>query len=492
MSNEKRNTTSNTEMVTISRAEYEEKQESISKLERHISELEQQNQWLMEQLRLAQRRQFGSRSEKASEEVMEQMSLLFDEAEVTSAIEKAKEKSAPVTEVKAHQRKKSGSVKDVVPKNLPVEVVEHSLSKEETVCPQCGDRMAVIGKEVRETLVFKPAEAYIRQDVYYTYGCRRCDKEDISTPIVKTPKEPALIPGGYASAEAAAHIAVQKFVMYVPLYRQELDWNRRGIQITRQTMSNWLIRCAEDWLEPIYEALHRELVKSELLHSDETSLQVLHEPGKTPQSKSSMWLYRTSGDAKRPVVLYEYQPNKSGAHPKEFLEGFHGYLHTDGASYYNAVEGVTHVGCWAHACRKFEEALKAVPKGKRAPTAEQGMAYCQKLFELEKRWKELSPEERKKQRLEQAKPALDAFSVWANTRAAAPKSKLGQALTYVRKQWPYLCNYLLDGRIELSNNRAERSIKPFVMGRKNWVRHEVASVNCLAEKTKPAIPLAVA
>ena len=220
---------------------------------------------------------------------------------------------------------------------------------------------------------------------------------------------------------------------------------------------------------PVYEALHRALLKSELIHSDETSLQVLREPGKAPQSKSSMWLYRTSGDAKHPVVLYEYQPDKTGGRPKAFLDGFHGYLQTDGASYYNSVEGVTHVGCWAHARRKFEEAQKAMPKGKRSPTAEQGVAFCTKLFALEQGWKNLTPEERKKQRLEQAKPVLDAFSAWAQTRHAAPKSKLGVALTYLSNQWPHLCNYLLDGRLELSNNRAERSIKPFVMGRKNWL-----------------------
>lgn len=154
MNKKQRTTTSNTEMVTISRAEYEKLQGQQG----YISELEQQNQWLLEQLRLTRHRQFGSRSEKASEEVMEQMSLLFDEAEVTAAVEKAtEEKSAPVTEVKAHQRRKSGSAKDVVPENLPVEVMEHSPSEEEQTCPKCGDQMAVIGKEVRETLVFKPA-----------------------------------------------------------------------------------------------------------------------------------------------------------------------------------------------------------------------------------------------------------------------------------------------------------------------------------------------
>ena len=281
-------------------------------------------------------------------------------------------------------------------------------------------------QEIRESLVFKQAEAYLRQDVYYTYACQTCNKEDISTPVVKTPKEPSIIPGSYASPEAVAYIAVQKFVMCAPLYRQELDWNRKNIMISRQTMANWLIRCARDWFAPVYEKLHKELVTREILHSDETSIQVLHEDGKTPQSKSSMWLYRTSGDAEHPIVLYQLR-------------------------------------------RKFEDARNVMPKGKRSPTAEQGVAYCTKLFELEKSFKKLTPEERKKQRLEQEKPVLDAMLAWANTRQAAPKSKLGMALTYLQNQWEYLNNYLLDGRIELSNNRAERSIKPFVMSRKNFL-----------------------
>ena len=148
--------------------------------------------------------------------------------------------------------------------------------------------MAVIGKEIRDTLVFQPAQAYLKQDIYYTYGCRKCEEEDVSTPILKTPKELALIPGGYASPEAVAHIAVQKFVMGSPLYRQEQEWKRQSILRSRQTMSNWLIRCARDWLAPVYEQLHRKLLKQDLLHADETELQVLHEDGKSPQSKSCM------------------------------------------------------------------------------------------------------------------------------------------------------------------------------------------------------------
>ena len=452
-----------TEMVSISRAEYEADKA-------YISELEQKIQWLMEQLRLIRKKQFGSTSEKASEEVLEQLSLLFNETEVYAAeTEAQKEEAAPVVEVRPHTRKKSGSVRDIVPKDIPVQVVEHRIPEAELSCPQCGEQMAVIGKEVRESLVFKPAEAYLRQDVYYTYACQNCNREDISTPVVTAPKEPSIIPGSYASPEAVAHIAVQKFVMCAPLYRQELDWNRKKIMISRQTMSNWLIRCAKDWFMPVYEALHAELLRHDLLHADETELQVLHEEGKTPQAKSYMWLYRTSGDAKHPVVLYEYQPGRGQEHPKRFLAGFRGYLQTDGYSGYSGVKDVIHVGCWAHARRKFEEARNAMPKGKRSPTAEQGVAYCTKLFELEKSFQKLTPVERRKKRLEQEKPVLDAMLAWANTRHAAPKSKLGIALTYLQNQWEYLNNYLLDGRIELSNNRAERSIKPFVMSRKNFL-----------------------
>ena len=221
----------------------------------------------------------------------------------------------------------------------------------------------------------------------------------------------------------------------------------------------------------MYEQLHRELLAKEVLHADETTLQVLHEPGKEPQSKSYMWLYRTSGDTDNPVVMYEYQSGRGAVHPREFLEGFKGYLHADGyAGYHNLPEDITVVGCWAHLRRKFDEAMKSLPKSKaKNSSAAQGLAYCSLLFGLEDDFAELTPDERYQQRLEQAKPVLDAFLAWANIRNAAPKSALGKALTYLKEQWPYLTNYLKDGRMELSNNRAERSIKPFVIDRKNFL-----------------------
>ena len=184
-----------------------------------------------------------------------------------------------------------------------------------------------------------------------------------------------------------------------------------------------------------------------------------------------MWLYRTSGDTDNPIVLYEYQPGRGAKHPKEFLARYKGYLHTDGyAGYHDLGEDITVVGCWAHARRKFDEAVKSLPKGKaKGSSASQGLTYCNLLFGIEQEIADKAAEERYKERLEQAKPVLDAMFAWANSRTAAPKSALGKALHYLKEQWPYLTNYLKDGRLEISNNRAERSIKPFVIDRKNFL-----------------------
>ena len=215
------------------------------------------------------------------------------------------------------------------------------------------------------------------------------------------------------------------------------------------------------------EAIHKALGKN----INTGIMQVLHEPGKSAQSNSYMWLYRTSGDTGRPIVLYDYQPGRGACYPKAFLNGFRGYLHTDGYDVYHSLpDEVTVVGCWAHARRKFDEAVKSLPKGKaKNSSAAQGLAYCNLLFKMEEGLADLPPKERYDQRLEQAKPVLDALLAWANTRTAAPKSSLGKALSYLKEQWLYLLNYLKDGRLELSNNRAERSIKPFVIDRKNFL-----------------------
>ena len=479
--------TSNTEeMVTISRAEYERLQREKArnaKLEAKFAAREQeqaqvitsltlQNEWLLEQLKLSKKKLFGRSSEQAEQMVMDQLSLTMNEVEAYIFGMNSAGK-APVA-VKAHERKRqSGNVLDVVPEGTPTEVVEHRLPEDERICSACGSKLVEIGKEVRRSLMMKPAKFWVREDVYYTYACKNCEQETGEANIVKAARGPALLPGSFASAEAVAHIVIQKFVMYSPLYRLEQEFNRQGLRLSRQTMANWLLNISEKWLRPVYDTLREQLCREPVLHADETTLQVLKEPGRSSTSKSYMWLYRTSGCAKQSIVLYEYQPTRKAEHAEAFLKGFSGWLHADGyQGYHKLPENIRVVGCWAHARRKFDEALQTLPKEmQRDAPAVIGECYCPRLFKLEQAFAELTPEERYEKRLEQEKPVLDALLSWANEMQVktAPKSALGRAIHYLLEQWPYLTRYLEDGRLELSNNRAERSIKPFVMGRKNWL-----------------------
>ena len=247
------NQTSNAEMVTISRAEYEKFQAQRKK----ISELEIRVDLLMEALRLSRHKQFGISSEKSEDSLMEQLSFLFNEAEVFSAAEK--ETTANTTVVAAHTRhKKHEYTLENIPEDVPKERVEHCLEGEDLVCPQCGDTMTEIGTEVVNKLKIIPAQTIVEQHVYYTYACQTCNKEDIETPVVKTPHEKSIIPGSFATPEVIAHIMTQKFVMGSPLYRQEQEINRKGIHLSRQTMSNWILRATEDYLRPVYEQLHKD------------------------------------------------------------------------------------------------------------------------------------------------------------------------------------------------------------------------------------------
>lgn len=238
--------TSSTEVVTISRVEYES-------LKAERDELNQKLDWLLEQVRLTRKKLYGASSEQLEEELVGQLSLMFDETEAWLSTRRA---AAKETKVAAHTRqKRSSRVEEVLPEHFPVEVVEHRIPESERACPKCGTSMEEIGTEVRRTLVMIPAQVKIREDVYFTYACRNCKQTGTETPILKTEKEPPLIPGSYASPEAVAHIMVQKFVMYAPLYRQEQEWNRAGVMLSRLTMSNWVLRVAEDWLRPIYDHL---------------------------------------------------------------------------------------------------------------------------------------------------------------------------------------------------------------------------------------------
>lgn len=445
--------------------EYRALGEKYEALERKNEELQALVRYYEEQERLSKQKKFGSSSEKS--DYLSGQLQLFDETEIEAT---PKTPEPTVEEITYTRRRSSGNRSDNL-SELPVEIVEHVISEEERVCPECGEAMHVMGHDSRRELEIIPAQVKVIEHVREVYSCRRCERENTSVPVLKAPLPAAVIKGSVASASSIAHIMVQKYANALPLYRQEQEFLTNGFFLSRQTMANWLIRSSSDWLEPLYELMRERLEKEEVLHADETVLQVLATPGKAARSQSYMWLYRTSGSAVAPVVLFEYQPTRSSSHPKKFLSKFQGYLHTDGYSGYHCLSpNIKIVGCWAHARRKFDEALKSLsPEEQKTSQAATGLRFCNELFANERDFQSLSANERQTKRLQKSKPVADAFFEWAGGLNALPKSSLGRAIYYVLEQKPYLVKVFLDGRLELSNNRAERSIKPFVIGRKNWL-----------------------
>jgi transposase len=443
----------------------EELSDKLLQQEQQIAELSAKLKWYEEQFRLNRQMKFGASSEKTD---IEQLNL-FNEAEAT-ANPKAEE---PTLETVTYQRrKKQARNRAELLKDLPEEVIEYRLEEHEKVCPSCQGDLHEMSTQIRQEIKVIPAQVLVVKHVQHIYACRQCEQE--SSTIIKAPMPAPLLPGTLASPSMVAYIMDQKYTNSLPLYRQEQQFSRLGIDLSRQTMANWLLAAADPWLKLIYDRMHEQLVQRDILHADESTLQVLREPGRPAESKSYMWLYRTGKDGP-PIVLYDYQTTRAGKHPANFLTGFKGYLQTDGYSGYGQLKDVTLVGCWAHARRKFSEALKALPaEQKNKPVAASvGLDYCNQLFAIERQLKEqdLSDEERYKKRLKLTKPVLDNFYIWLKKQRqqVLPKSTFGQAIIYCLNQWENLNHFLLDGRLEIDNNRAERSIKPFVIGRKNFL-----------------------
>ena len=452
--------------VTISKQEYD----ALLALKPLVLDLKKQVEELQEQLNLKQHKTYGPSSERAEYYGQLNMSEVFNEMEAYFTPD-TPEPTVEEVWVKPHKRKKKSSLKDRLPDDIPVEVIEHTLSDEARTCPCCRHLMEDIGTKVREHLRLIPAKAILERHVQHVYACKCCDEQANDVTVVTAKAPTPVFSGSLATAESIAHIAVQKFVMHAPLYRQEQDWARREIHLSRQTMSNWLVRATKEYFLPVVRALYQDLMTREVLHADETVLQVLKEPGKKAQSKSYMWLYRTSGDTDRPIVLYDYQPDRRQVRPQKYLEHFSGYLHTDGyTAYHNLHDGITNVGCMAHVRRKFDEALKATDKTSPVKAlAQDAILRIQQFFRLEKAYQELSSDERYEKRLAELKPLMDDFYLWLEDLSVSNKSAFGRARHYAMTQKFYLYNLFRDGRLELTNNRAERSIKPFVMSRKNFL-----------------------
>ena len=439
---------------------------TIVNLNETINGLQNQITNLTEMIMLLRKEKFGSSSEKTPKQIDGQISI-FNEVEI-EADDTAKE---PVTkEVHGYTRRDPKTRREELIKDLPVREVLCESAPEDLECPRCNTELKPIGKEVvREELEYIPAKLQIVRYVRMSYECPKCKHTD--HPYIQKALTPtSLMNHSLASPSSVANVMYQKYVNAIPLYRQEKDWENMGISLSRATMANWVIRCTQDYLIPIVEHLQRELLSRDIIHCDETPVQVLKEDGKKPQTKSYMWLYRTGNDNKAPVILYDYQPSRNGDHAVTFLKDFKGYVHSDGYSGYNKLTNITRCGCWAHLRRKFVEAIPN-KKDANAPltSAEIGRDYCNQLFKIEESLKVLSFEERKIKRLELEKPVLEAFWCWLESLNVLKGSALGKAVTYAINQRPYMENYLLDGRCALSNNAAENAIRPFTVGRKNWL-----------------------
>ncbi len=425
-------------------------------------------EFLEERVRFFQKQLFGRKSEKRPQESQGRQLELFNEAEVLTE----KPSCAETLVVPEHTRRRPK--RKPLPENLPRVEVIHDLDEGEKVCA-CGGELSRIGEEVSEKLDIVPAKIQVIRHIRYKYACKNCEGVEDEGPTVKTaPPPPEIIPKGLATAGLVAHIAVAKYADALPLYRQEKIFARHGIELTRSTMAGWMVKAA-DRCEPLMRLLQRELISGPLVNVDETPVQVLDEPGRANTTKSTMWVFR-GGTPGREAVLYRYSPTRSGDVPKEMLQGYGGYLQSDAFSAYDSLEGhVRLVGCFAHVRRNFVRVVDARGKSTRKTgSAEVALEYIRKLYAIEKVARQqqgLSASEFCEFRREKAEGVLGEFKAWIDNRIrlTPPKGLLGKALTYALNHWSKLIRYLENGHITPDNNAAENAIRPFVVGRKNWL-----------------------
>ena len=442
--------------------------ERNASLENEKAELSAKLNWFEEHYRLDQHRLYGRSSEKT---IYTEQQSLFNEAEALSDVN-AKLSEPTIEEITYKRKKKQGHREEML-KDLPVETIVYTLSEEEQICGTCSSKMHEMSKDIRREIEVIPPQVKVKEHVRIVYGCRNCEENEISVPVITAPMPAPALPGSIASASAIAHVMVQKYVFGVTLYRQEQQWKMLDINISRQTMANWVILAAERWLVLIFNRMHEMLLQRDIVHADESTLQVLHEPGREANTKSYMWLYRTGRDGPA-IILYEYQTTRAGKHVVKFLEGFKGrFLCTDGYAGYNLMPGIIRVCCLSHARRKFDEALKVLPKTDRDKpcAAQEGLEFCNRLFNIEKNLQDVDTQRRYEERLQKSKPVLDEFHIWLKQQRSrlTPKSATGKAVRYCLDLWKELTNYLLDGRLYVDNNISERSFKAYVVSRKNFL-----------------------
>jgi transposase len=446
-----------------------EVQAYIRDLEARNAQLSARVRQLEEQFRLAQRKRFAPSSEKCSERVFNEAEQAAPDLDVGPVA--LPDTGLPESETSAGQKRG----RKPLPADLPRKRVEHDLPEERKICACCQGALHRIGEDLSEQLHIPPATPWVWQHVRFKYGCRHCEQHGVGAPVVRADMPPQPLPGSVADAATIATVMTGKYADGMPLYRMEAAFARAGIAVARGTMGQWMVGAAQRHLQRLYEAMQDVLLAQPLIHGDETRVQVLQEDGKSAQSQSYMWVYRSAEACSEPVVLFEYQPGRGQQHPQAFLRGFTGTLMTDGYSAWRTLDGVLHLGCVAHARRYFDEAAKA--QGTADGRARQALDMIGRLYQVEKLAKGELPAGRSRAdytyalRQQHSVPVLAAFKTWLDEQAAKvlPKSLLGEAITYARNQWIYLSRYADDGNAPIDNNVIERDIRPFTTGRKNWL-----------------------
>ncbi|KIQ30628.1 IS66 family transposase [Pseudomonas viridiflava] len=413
---------------------------------------------LEEENALLRQRLFGRKSEQTADPATPQLALFNEVESVVEAIDENAEEEV-VAPVKRRGKRKP------LPADLPRIEVIHELPEHELACV-CGCRKHAIGEEVSEQLEIVPMQIRVIKHVRKVYGCRDCE-----TAPVTADKPAQLIEKSMASPSVLAMLLTTKYVDGLPLHRFEKVLGRHGIDIPRQTLARWVIQCSEHF-QPLLNLMRDWLLESRVIHCDETRVQVLKEPDREPSSQSWMWV-QTGGPPDRPVILFDYSTSRAQEVPTRLLDGYRGYVMTDDYAGYNALgaqAGVERLGCWAHARRKFVEAQKVQPKGKTG-RADIALNLINKLYGIERDLKASSDADRKNGRHEHSLPILAQLKSWIEKTQpqVTAQNALGKAISYLASNWSKLERYVEEGYLPMDNNAAERAIRPFVIGRKNWL-----------------------
>jgi transposase len=449
--------------IPKSREELEQAYKELARVhELSRRQYEAQIKFLQDRLKVIARQTFAHNSDRVAE-------ALFNEAEVISAMQEVDNPLEDDGEKKAKQKKKK---RPFIPEHLPREDVRHELPVDQRKCHVDGHPLHEAGQEVREELEFVPAKLRVRRHILVKYACRHCQEMMITA---STPKR--MIAGSQAGSGLIAHVAISKYMDHIPLHRQESQFHRLGVNLSRTTMANWMIKVGE-LLLPIRNLILDRIIEGQVVQCDETPLRVIKIDGEVVDKKSYMWCMARWGPGPK-YVLYEFDRTRSSAVPKRLFSEYKGYLQVDGYSGYDGLcannEGIKRVGCMAHVRRKFVETLDAIAKSEqpRHPAANV-IRLLAELYKIEDSVRQSAPEIRKATRSQNSKAIFEQLKQYVESEHSrnAPSSLYGKALSYASKELPLIERYLEDGQIELDNNLIENAIRPFALGKKNWLFSE--------------------